>query len=234
MDDTKYRNPLEDRHVGIVKANVDPTGNFRVKLWVEEVHGPFVSADVLPWACQERQVESGSGHSTGALKVPLMESKVRMYFDKGSRYSPMYYAEVLEVASANPNNVGGSPDVEVEQRPGGTFLTYNRKSKNYYWEHPMGINVKVDPAGDLFITSSNNATFQFDKKVKWLIGEDLDIEVGGNYTLLVEGDFNMESLSYTLETNEYLATTDAYTLDTGPFTVNSGDLFWAAPLWEWV
>jgi len=87
--------------VGIIEDNVDPLfegrckirvlGKFDIRLNNNKENDYIIPTNSLPWARQTSYTTGGSETGSGSFDVPKLGSKVKVTFDSGNIYSPLYH-----------------------------------------------------------------------------------------------------------------------------------------------
>jgi len=164
--------------VGIVEDNADPLFEGRCKV---RVHGKFdgredstnpdsaytLPTDKLPWARPGNSSTAGSATGGGMFSAPKIDSIVRVTFDNGDLYSPVYFYNVYpsdelkaEIEPSYTNAHSLIYDSEAQPGPikiffteeNGLMLDYNgsqvniRPDNTIYIEHSGGkiIHIQED------------------------------------------------------------------------------------------
>jgi len=92
MGFSKDKIKLSSIYRGKVLDNIDPSKQGRVKIQVFGIFDSIDSVDI-PWAVPAMPLFSGSGDDYGYFVVPEIGSYVFCFFEAGSLYSPVYFAE---------------------------------------------------------------------------------------------------------------------------------------------
>ena len=86
---------------GQVMNNLDPLQAGRIQVQVLPMLAK-VEADLLPWAIPAMPISSGAGNGTGSFLVPDIGSWVWIFFEMGSIYQPVYFAEAQDAVHGLP------------------------------------------------------------------------------------------------------------------------------------
>ena len=99
---------------GQVVNNLDPLQAGRVQVQVLPM---LVNVDstLLPWAIPAMPLSSGSGSGYGSFNVPNTGSWVWVFFEQGSIYQPVYFAEEPRKQDIPPDPASIAPYRQVEK-----------------------------------------------------------------------------------------------------------------------
>jgi len=179
------KNRLNERRMtmftGRVEDNNDPDklGRCRIRIFGVFDEGNIQTSD-LPWAKPDFQF---MGSTVGSFVVPPVDSLVRVYFDKGEVYSPMYTTKVLNVNHLPSDKDVDYPNVMVffETDEGDSFFI-NRSTFESVYTHSSGLVLRIDKDGNISLSNTKTSTGNF------------SITMKGSVTLKSEeGDISIEA-----------------------------------------
>lgn len=138
------RHELGDHmYLGVVEINEDPLSLGRARIRVPEVHGTLSKKEQLPWATPLRALYRGGSQNNGYYSRPDVDSRVALFFHRGSVYSPIYYAEPRSKAEGLKNLEPS--DAGFDSILGEYFKI--TESGTVRFQHRSGSYIEISPSG---------------------------------------------------------------------------------------
>ena len=153
QDDT-LTNPF---FVATVEDNNDPTGNYRVKVRIQEVHHNSISKENLPWAAKLGSSFLGSGGSGSNHCVPEVGSKVLVLAIGNNLNSLIYLGILCHKESVTPSGeaYGGSYGIYMA---GGQFIGVDKVTQTLKMIYEGHINIDKILDGKITISDKLDVT----------------------------------------------------------------------------
>jgi len=142
---------------GQVVNNLDPlqTGRVQVQVLPMLVN---VDSTLLPWAIPAMPLSSGSGSGYGSFNVPNTGSWVWVFFEQGSIYQPVYFAEAVDPTRGVPSfSSTHYPNSRGLQTKNGIKIYTDDTTKTIYLETPGGLLGKLDDATNTITLSQSTS-----------------------------------------------------------------------------
>ena len=118
---------LDGKYFGIVVNNTDPLKKGRVKVRVYNCFAPSIPDNDIPWAIPDFTY---TGSIKGAFIVPPVNTKVRVYFDRGDVYCPVYEAKGFNQNDLPAGITTNYPDTMIlYSTDQGEYFSVNRATK---------------------------------------------------------------------------------------------------------
>ena len=118
---------LDGKYFGIVVNNTDPLKKGRVKVRVYNCFAPNIPDNDIPWAIPDF---SYAGSIKGAFIVPPVNTKVRVSFDRGDVYCPVYEAKGFNQNELPDGITTNYPDTMIlYSTDQGEYLSVNRATR---------------------------------------------------------------------------------------------------------
>jgi hypothetical protein len=143
-------------YVGKVVDNIDPDKQGRCRI---RVYGLFeeIPDNDLPWAMMDNTFV---GSKVGSFIVPPLDAIVRVKFENGDIYLPVYTTKVIDLnnklSKINNLNFTGDPDILIFfATDQGEYFKINRKTKETEYRTATGDFVKIDNSGNIEINTEN-------------------------------------------------------------------------------
>lgn len=136
---------VDHMYLGTVEVNEDPLNLGRARIRVPEVHGTLAKKDMLPWASPLRPLYRGGKGNNGYYSRPDLDSRVALFFHRGSVYSPIYYAEPRSMAEGLDNLQ--SSDAGFDSGMGEFFKI--TESGAVRFQHRSGSYIEITTSGGL-------------------------------------------------------------------------------------
>lgn len=141
---------------GIVVSNTDSSMLGRIKV---EVYGVFdgIDADDIPWAIPALPISSGAGSGFGSFAVPEVGSLVWCFFEQGSLYQPVYFAEATDGIHGLPaERTTNYPSRKVIKTKNGIaiYIDDSTGSQEIKISHPGGASLTIDDSGNITIAGT--------------------------------------------------------------------------------
>ena len=157
---------------GKVVDNNDPERLQRVRVVIPKLFSEDVDVNLLPWIGARANSPFGIGDNYGTVCVPIVGSRVAVYFQSGQAEYGLLDHDVVntkfvlpdELATNYPNRVG-------MKSPTGDVFYYEVTTGQWFFRHNKGTSIRVDADGNVW---------------KSVVGDYTEY-VKGNYTRVVEG-----------------------------------------------
>jgi uncharacterized protein involved in type VI secretion and phage assembly len=181
---------------GQVMNNSDPlqAGRIQVQVLPMLVN---VDSSLLPWAIPAMPLSSGSGTGYGSFSVPNIGSWVWVFFEQGSIYQPVYFAEAVDPTRGIPSFVATDyPNRRGFQTKSGIQIYTDDTTKTIVLKTPGGLEGKLDDATNTitFTQSTSGAFIEIDPTGQILInGTNIIITTDGTTTWTGTGNINITS-----------------------------------------
>jgi len=177
---------------GTVLDVTDPSQFGRVKIRVHGVFPEDIPTAQLPWAVPAQPMFSGAGSGYGYFAVPEVDSEVFVFFEAGSLYQPVYFAEA-------PSGIHGLPTERTTNYPlrkvwktkNGISIVVDDSDKEIIVTHPQGTIIKVDSDGDVSVTSVGDVDVTATGNVDVSANGDVDVTAGGDADITATGDITI-------------------------------------------
>lgn len=203
-----YDASMYRQFVGRIVDNNDPDKIGRCKIRVFGVFGPEIPDNDLPWAIPEFHY---LGSSMGNFIVPPVDTIVRVHFDCGEIYLPIYTTKVLDKSNLPSQKDTDYPDTMVMfTTDEGDYLTINRSSKVTTYNHNSGTQIII----------------QEDGSVEMNLVKDHKIDVTGDAEVNVTGNAKIQGATVEIGSTTDLATPPS---STGGFCALPACLFTGGP-----
>jgi hypothetical protein len=136
-------------YFGKVINNVDPEKLGRCQIRILTLFSDTIKDDELPWAIPDF---SFIGSTVGSFVVPLVNTIVKVYFDGGSIYHPVYTSKGLNENSLPDSKDTNYPDnMVLYTTDDGEVFSVNRSTKLTKLHHSSGTELSVDSNGNILI-----------------------------------------------------------------------------------
>ena len=168
----------DNNYFGVVTDNKDPLKIGRCKVRCYTLFGKDIPDEDLPWAIQD---QSYLGSSLGNFIVPPIGTVVKVYFDHGDIYNPIYHAKGLE-----ENNLPGTKDEDYPDTmvlwstDNGEYCKINRKT-NQTVIHTTTLDINIrdgkiaigNSGGELLDILSKTIQALLDAKIPTMLGPQI-------------------------------------------------------------
>lgn len=194
QDDT-LTNPF---FVAKVEDNNDPTGNYRVKVRIPQVHHTNISTANLPWAAKLGTSFLGSGGSGSNHCIPEVGSEVLVIAVGNNLNSLIYIGILCHKESVTPSGgaYGGSYGIYMAN---GQFLGVDKITQTLQMIYEGHINVDKILDGKINISDKLEVTCP-----KINITGDIDIKGKVHVTGIILSDTEVKAKSVTLTGHTHL------------------------------
>ena len=185
---------------GQVVNNLDPlqTGRVQVQVLPMLVN---VDSTLLPWAIPAMPLSSGSGSGYGSFNVPNTGSWVWVFFEQGSIYQPVYFAEAVDPTRGIPSFITTDyPNRRGFQTKSGIQIYTDDTTKTIVLKTPGGLQGKLDDTTNtITLTQSSSGSYIEIDQLGQVDIQCLNINVyttesggsGGNGTLNISGNITL-------------------------------------------
>ena len=153
----------DDRFLGIYRGevldNVDPLQYGRIKVKVYPMMSSITDSTLLPWAAAAQPIFDGSGADYGTFAVPMIGTKVWVFFEQGSVYQPVYFAEAPDAINGLPSvRTTNYPNRKVWRTSGGVEIYIDDTSKEIKLTQSTGTTITLNSSGDIIIVGARDVT----------------------------------------------------------------------------
>lgn len=160
---------------GKVIDNNDPLKIGRCKIRVFGIYDDMIADSDLPWALPD---DHFVGSFKGSLVIPPKEALVRVYFDHGDIYAPVYTSKIPEKKYKSEHISKDYPDTMLFfETDNGDYFTINRKKAEIVFHAAGGSLITIDNKGNLTIDTT-----------------EADVIYGGGFKLDIVGDVEMKTV----------------------------------------
>ena len=185
---------------GQVMNNVDPLQRGRIQVQVLPMLVSVATAD-LPWAIPANLIWGGAGNSFGSFQVPAIGSWVWTFFEMGSIYQPVYFAEASDAVHGIPvESQTNYPNRKVLKSASGVTIYVDDTTKTIVLKTPGGLQGKLDDTTNtITLTQSSSGSYIEIDQLGQVDIQCLNINVyttesggsGGNGTLNISGNITL-------------------------------------------
>ena len=160
---------------GQVVDNNDPEQLGRCRIRVFGMFGDEVPDKALPWAIPD---DKFVGSMVGSMIIPPNNALVRVFFDHGDIYSPVYTSKIPEAKFKSRHINKDYPDTMLFfETDNGDYMTINKKKSEITFHASGGTLIRIDNKGNLSVDTT-----------------ECDPLYGGAFSLNVNGDVNMKTV----------------------------------------
>ena len=151
---------LNDKHekiyVGKVVDNNDPKKLSRCKIRVYGIFGEEIPDEDLPWSIAEN---SFVGSNINSVIIPTINTLVRVYFDNGDIYTPIYTTKVFDKKNISDEADEDYPDTMLFfETDDGEYFKINRKTHTTTYRTASGVLMSIDKDGNLEVYTESSKT----------------------------------------------------------------------------
>jgi hypothetical protein len=160
LSDLFINNDIDDNiytgeYFGNVVSNSDPDKLGRCQIRVFTLFSNTIKDDELPWAIPDF---SFIGSTVGSFVVPLVNTIVKVYFDGGSIYHPIYTLKGLKENSLPDSKDINYPDnMVLYTTDDGEVFSVNRSTKLTKLHHSSGTELSIDSNGNILIDTNGSS-----------------------------------------------------------------------------
>jgi hypothetical protein len=141
---------------GQVVNNLDPLQAGRVQVQVLPMFVGITDSTLLPWSIPAMPLSSGAGSGYGSFSVPNIGSWVWVFFEQGSIYQPVYFAEAVDPTRGVPSfSSADYPNSRGFKTSSGISVVVDDVTKTYTITHPTGAFIVIDTTGQILINGTN-------------------------------------------------------------------------------
>lgn len=156
----KEKQYLEKNYIGKVVDNNDPQRLGRCRIRVYGVFEDTIPNKDLPWALPEFDFV---GSKKGSFIVPPVDTLVRVYFDDGDIYKPIYTSKVVEQGNQPSDKDTNYPNTMVfYELDGGDKFYIDRSTGNTVFEQRAGLKITMTPTGAFTLEHSKGTILDID------------------------------------------------------------------------
>ncbi len=171
-------------YTGKVVDNDDPEKKYRCKVRVYGVYSDEIPDEDLPWALMDATFV---GSKIGSVVIPPNDAIVRVYFEDGDIYKPVYTTKMLDSDNLSEEASEDYPDTMVLfETDAGEYFKINRATNETEYHTASGVLITVDEDGNVAVSTEDAQEGTYGLTVKG----DMDITTKGssNITITVGGD----------------------------------------------
>jgi uncharacterized protein involved in type VI secretion and phage assembly len=175
----------DGRFMGKVVDNNDPDKQGRCKIRVFNVFDDSIQDSDLPWALPEFTFV---GSLVGSFIVPPVDAIVRIKFDNGDIYRPIYTTKVVDANNLPSDKNTNYPDMMVFfETDDGDKFTIDRSNGDTIYTHKNGhtITIKND---EFTLLTKNGNTLKIDES-----NDNITIESKDTINIKSSGDMTVEN-----------------------------------------
>ena len=184
-------------YIGKVVNNVDPNKEGRCRIRVYGIFTSEIPDDELPWATPDFGFVGGL---KGSFVVPPVDAIVRVYFDNGDIYAPIYTTKAF-----NKNQLEFSGDKDEDypdsmiffETDNGEYFKINRKTQMTTYRHSSGMLINIDSEGNINLSTKACD----DGSITLNINGDCSINVGGDADVIATGNVKIDGAQVELGSN---------------------------------
>jgi hypothetical protein len=148
----------DGRFVGKVVDNNDPDKQGRCKVRVFSVFDDSIQDSDLPWALPEFTFV---GSLVGSFIVPPVDAIVRVKFDNGDIYRPIYMTKVVDANNLPSDKDTSYPDMMVFfETDNGDKFTIDRRTGDTIYTHKSGTTIAIDGMGNIVVDGTQQVTIK--------------------------------------------------------------------------
>ncbi len=160
---------------GKVIDNNDPEKLGRCKIRVFGIYDDAISDGDLPWALPD---DHFIGSFRGSMIIPPKQALVRVYFDHGDIYAPVYTSKIPEKKYKSEHMTKDYPDTLLFfETDNGDYFTINKKRAECVFHAAGGALIRIDNKGNVTVDTT-----------------EADVIYGGAFKLNVNGDVEMKTI----------------------------------------
>ncbi len=210
---------------GKVVDNNDPEQLRRVRVHIPEVYGD-TPPEELPWAFPKCP-PSGTGQSStfGSYGVLDVDSEVWVEFQQGDPHFPMVIGVALRADLRKQTELVNYPHRYGLDDSKGNWIIVDKLTGDVEIGHFSDTRVRIEPNGNLHITSVANQTITVEQNQETEIKGNATVQVKGNVNVTVNGNAEMKvdgAMKANIGQNLQATVGGSATAQvTGPATINS-------------
>jgi len=166
-------------YVGKVVDNNDPERKYRCRIRVYGIYGDQIPDEDLPWAIGDMGFV---GSNIGSVVIPPIDAIVRVRFENGDIYSPVYISKVFDNNNQSFEVEENYPDkILFFETDNGDYFTIDRKTFETSYHTATGVLITVDAEGSVTVNTEDTE-----------IGTIAVKDQHGNSTLMDDTGITME------------------------------------------
>ena len=184
-------------YTGKVENNSDPDKEGKCQIRIYGLFSNEIPSEDLPWALPDF---SFIGGTQGSFIVPPVGALVRVYFDNGDIYAPMYTTKAF-----NKENLAFMSDISEDypdtmvffETDGGEYFKINRKTRKTTYRHSSGATVIIDVDGNIQIDTDAANTGNLTINTQG----NTNVNIGGDANVIAEGTVHVDGQQVLLGKN---------------------------------
>jgi uncharacterized protein involved in type VI secretion and phage assembly len=211
----------DGRFVGKIVDNNDPDKQGRCKIRVFNVFDDSIQDSDLPWALPEFAFV---GSLMGSFIVPPKDTIVRVKFDNGDIYRPIYTTKVVDANNLPSDKDTNYPDMMVFfETDNGDKFTIDRKTKDIVFTHSNGHTITIKDDEFTVLTKKGNQ-IKIDESSNNITIESKDtINIKNNGKMTIDSSSSMDiksTAAMTVVSNGTMTVQGTAVTITGPTSIN--------------
>lgn len=148
---------IDGFHRGLVKDNVDPKKQGRIKVCVPTLF-EGIDSQYLPWAVPAMPFSfgGGAGSGTGCFCVPEVNTTVWVFFEGEDYNQPVYFAAAPDGVHGLPTEISTNyPNRRVVKTASGITIYVDDTDREIMVTHPTEKYMKMDGSGNVVVNGEN-------------------------------------------------------------------------------
>jgi len=143
----------EQMYIGKVIDCKDPKKMYRCKVRVYGIYDDVIPDSDIPWALADMNFV---GSLVGNVIIPPVDALVRIYFEDGDIYKPVYTSKVFDGNNISEEAKEDYPDTMVLfETDEGEYFKINKKKNITTYHTATGILITIDGKGNILISSES-------------------------------------------------------------------------------
>lgn len=178
--DKRIKESYNQFYTGKIIDNNDPEKLGRCKIRVFGVFGEEIPNEDLPWAIPNFNF---IGSTLGSFVVPPIDAIVKVEFDSGNLYAPVYTTKVININKLPSDKDEDYPHTMVLwETDEGEYLKINRKTNETTYHSASGVLLTFDSDGNVELNTEecDNGEINFITKTGY------GLKVNGKYLVTEE------------------------------------------------
>lgn len=163
----------------------------RIQARVDEVFGPDIPDEHLPWAIPELFMQlDGASSTSGFVSIPKIGTKVLVRFQCGSALHPVYSGYLIDETTRMEELLHNYPNRAVARFQNGCLLVIDTQTDEVFFRNPGDLNIFIEGNANLVVKGN---------VVEKILGNKTTM-VQGNLTEIVKGSRNLHVEGNNLQT----------------------------------